>query len=133
MKAIALLCRIVLGLAFLFFGANILHPFLSTGPEPAADTLVGKYFASMIGSGWMKAVGAGQVLGGLLVLAGGTLPLGLCLLCPITVNILLFHLLLTGGHGIAPGALCALLELVLLYAYRGSFSGILSTNQSPTL
>jgi hypothetical protein len=85
--------------------------------------------------GWSGVVAALQAIGGLLVLFGGTLPFGLCILCPITVNIWLFHLLL---HATAPQMLIApvlvtILEIVLLYAYRGSFAGIWTTKARPTV
>jgi hypothetical protein len=87
----------------------------------------------MMGSGWMKAIGAFQLVGGLLVLGGGTLPLGLCILCPLTVNILCFHSFLMNGGGIAPGLVTLVLELVLIYGYRGSFAGVLSASQKPSV
>ncbi|MFC6645926.1 DoxX family protein [Granulicella cerasi] len=130
MKIVTLICRILLGAAFVFFGANILHPFMPMHAPPP-DSLPGHYQIAM-STGWMKVVGAGQLIGGVLVLIGGTLPLGLCILCPITVNILCFHLFLTGGKMIGPGILCAVLELVLIYAYRESFAGIFSTSERPT-
>ena len=132
MKYLALICRILLGASFVFFGANILHPFLHM-PAPVTGTAVGNWQVAMMASGWMKAIGLFQLLGGLLVLFGGTLPLGLCILCPITVNILLFHICFLGGTGIGPGAFTAVLELVLLWAYRRNFSGILTAAAVPTL
>lgn len=132
MKIVALICRILLGAIFVFFGANILHPFLPMPPLPPEGTLLGDFNHAMMASGWMKVIGGFQVLGGLLVLVGGTLPLGLCILCPLTVNILCVHAFLMGGVGIAPGLVTALLELVLIYAYRGSFSHILSATERPT-
>ncbi len=131
MKIVALVCRVLLGLAFCVFGANILHPFLPM-PAPVAGTPVGDWSILMHTSGWMSFIGAFQLLGGLLVLAGGTLPLGLCILCPVTINILLFHSLFTGGKGIGAGLFLALLEAVLLYAYRGSFAGVFSPRNTPT-
>ncbi len=128
MKIVALICRILLGLMFVIFGANILHPFLHMPPMSGPPL----QFMMVLGpSGWMKAIGVFQLLGGLLILFGGTVPLGLCILCPITVNILLFHLCLTGGSGIAPGAFSAMLELVLIYAYRSSLAGVFTTKASP--
>ena len=132
MKIVALISRILLGAIFVFFGANILHPFLPMPPLPPEGTMLGGFNHAMMGSGWMKVIGAFQVLGGLLVFFGGTVPLALCILCPLTVNILCSHLFLMGGHGIAPGLLTAVLELVLIYAYRGSFAGVLSASQRPT-
>ena len=130
MKIVALICRILLGLMFVVFGLNILHPFMKMPPMSGLPL---QFFMVMGPTGWMKVIGACQLIGGLLVLFGGTLPLGLCLLCPITFNILCFHMLLTGGQGIGPGLVATLLELVLIYAYRGSFAGILSAKQTPTL
>jgi putative oxidoreductase len=131
MKIIALVCRILLGLMFVVFGANGLHPFMPM-PQPVAGTPVGDWMIVMMGSGWMFAIAAFQVIGGLLVLIGGTAPLGLCILCPITVNILLFHLTLTGGHQIAPGAFSGMLEIVLIWAYRANFNGIFTYKATPT-
>jgi hypothetical protein len=131
MRLIALTCRIVLGLMFVVFGLNGLHHFFGPIPSFPPGSLLGDFFHAMSGSGWMKVVSSFQVLGGVLVLIGGTLPLGLCILCPITVNILCCHLLLMGGKGIAMGALTAGLEILLIYYYRPSFAGILSTHERP--
>lgn len=129
MKILALICRILLGAGFVFFGVNILHPFSAM---PALTGHAADFFAAFGPTGWMKVIGFCQLVGGLLVLSGGALPLGLCLLCPITFNILCFHLLLTGGQGIGGGVVTAVLELVLIYAYRDSFAGILSISERPT-
>jgi putative oxidoreductase len=130
MKILALVCRILLGLIFIVFGANILHPFLPMTPPPAGSPPA-LFLGVMAPSGWMHQVGVLQVIGGLLVLIGGTAPLGLCILGPIIVNILTFHTLLAGGHGIGPGILAALLEIVLVYAYRDNFSGIFTLKAKP--
>jgi putative oxidoreductase len=133
MKVVALICRILLGLMFVVFGANILHPFFAPGPMPPADSLPAQFMGVMMPSGWMHHVGFFQLLGGLLVLFGGTTPLGLCILGPVIVNILIFHVLLTGGHGIAAGLVAALLEIILIYAYRSNFAGIFTFKATPTL
>jgi hypothetical protein len=49
------------------------------------------------------------------------------------VNILSFHAFLAGGEGIAMGLFATVLELVLIYAYRASFAGVLSASQKPTV
>ncbi len=131
MKFLPIICRVLLGLMFVFFGANVIHPFLPMPPAPPADSLPGHFMAAMGPSGYMKVVGVFQVLGGILLLIGGTVPLGLVILCPIIVNILLFHLLMAGGQGIAPGGFAALLAILLIYFYRTSFYGVLNTKATP--
>ncbi|HEX5285151.1 MAG TPA: DoxX family protein [Bryocella sp.] len=132
MKVLAIVCRILLGLVFVFFGGMglFMHPNL-----PPRGTALGDFVNIFNQVGWSQAVAAFQVIGGLLVLFGGTVPFGLCILCPITVNILLFHILF---HALAPSMIVApivvtILEIVLLYAYRGSFAGVWTTKATPTL
>ena len=131
MKFIPIICRVLLGLMFVIFGANAIHAFLPMPPAPPADSYVGHFMAATGPSGFMKVIGVFQVLGGILLLIGGTVPLGLVILCPILVNILLFHLLLAGGQGIAPGGFATLLAILLIYFYRTSFSGILNMKATP--
>jgi putative oxidoreductase len=132
MKFVPIVCRILLGLVFVVFGANGLHQFIP-GPMPPAGTPVGDWIAIMHASHWLYAVSAFQVIGGLLVLYGGTVPLGLAILCPITVNILNFHIYLTGGQMIGPGLFVTVLELLLIYFYRANFAGILTTKARPVM
>ena len=131
MKIVAIICRILLGLMFVVAGANIMHPFMPAPPLPAG-TPTAQFMAVMGPTGWMHHVGFFQFVGGLLVLIGGTAPLGLLILGPIIVNILIFHTLLMGGHGIGMGLFAALLEIVLIYAYRSNFAGIFTYKAKPT-
>ena len=131
MKIVAIICRILLGLIFVVFGFNGLHDFMHA-PMPPAGSLPGQFMGVMGPVGWMHIVSFFEVLGGLLVLIGGTAPLGLCILGPILVNILAFHLLLTGGEGIIPGLVSTLLEIILIYAYRANFAGIFTYKAKPT-
>lgn len=130
MKALVLVCRILLGILFIVMGANLLFTFLPQAAPPAGSPEA-EFFQAMVASGWMRVIGAFQILGGVLVLFEGLVPLALCILCPLTANILCFHMLFTGSTGIVPGMLAALMELVLIYAYRPSFAGILSAHQKP--
>ena len=131
MKIVALIARILLGLLFVVFGSNMFLHFIPM-PPPPAGTPAAQFMGVMFPSGWLKFQSALQIIGGLLVLFGGTAPLGLVILGPIIVNVLLFHLLLTGGVGIGPGALAAVLEIVLIYAYRANFAGIFTAKATPT-
>ena len=121
MKKVVLVARILLGLLFFVFGLNGLLHFLPMPPEPGDAGLFG---AIMARHGWLQLVSVLQVVGGLLLLVGRYVPLGLVMLTPIIINILLFHLLLTGGSGVAPGGIAAVLDLFLLWAYRLSFRGL---------
>ena len=122
MKMAILIARILLGLMFLIFGANVLFPFLPMHPQPPSDAAT--FSTILMAHKYMAFVGLIQVIGGLLLLVGRYVPLGLTLLAPVIVNILLFHVLLAGGHGIAPGFLAMLLEIFLIWAYRLSFRGL---------
>lgn len=124
MKRVILVARILLGLVFVFFGANaILHFFHA----PAFTGDAGQLSEIMERSKWMTFVGLVQVVGGILLLVGRYVPLGLTLLAPVIVNILLFHLLLLGGAEIVPPLVVAVLEVFLIWAYRGYFRTLLGS------
>jgi len=132
MKIVALICRILLGLIFVVFGLNGFFHFIPMkGPMPPADSLAGQFSNSMMKSGWMAHVSFFQVVGGALVWIGGTAPLGLVLLGPIIANILMFHILMMSGRGIGMGAFAALLEIILIWAYRANFAGIFTMRARP--
>lgn len=132
MKIAVAVCRFVLGLGFIVFGLNILHPFLPQPPLPDGS-LQAQFMAVMGPTHWMTLVGLFQAFGGLFVLLGRTAPLGLALLAPVLVNILAFHVLLAHGVGIAPGLVFSSLELFLIYSYRSYFAPLFTAGAAPTL
>lgn len=132
MRVLAIICRVLLGLMFLVFGLNGFLHFIPVDAPPA-DSLAAKFMGSLVASGMMHLISAMQVLGGLLVLVGGTAPLGLVILGPIIVVALLFHILMAGGHGAGPALAAAVLELVLLFAYRANFAGIFDVKAQPVV
>ena len=131
MKTAIVISRFILGLGFVVFGLNILHPFLPQPPIPDGS-LPARFMGVMGPSHWMALAGLFQVFGGVFVLLGRTAPIGLTLLGPVLVNILAFHLLLMGGAGIAPGLVLSVLELFLIYTYRSYFAPIFTINAVPT-
>jgi len=131
MKIAVVISRTLLGLGFIIFGLNIIHPFMPT-PPPPAGSLTAQFLGVMGPSHWMTLIGVFQLLGGLLVITGRTTPLGLVFLGPILVNILSFHVFIEGGEGIAPGLVFSLLEIFLVYAYRSHFRALFTTSASPT-
>ncbi len=131
MKIAIIISRLLLGAGFIIFGLNILYPFMPM-PPPPEGSLTQQYMMVMIPTHWMALVGIFQLLGGILVILGRTAPLGLVCLGPVLVNILAFHILITEGQGIAPGLVFSGLEIFLIYAYRSYFSGLFTTEASPS-
>jgi putative oxidoreductase len=130
MKIAVRISRFLLGIGFVVFGANILHPFLPMPPMPEG-TPSAQFMAVMGPHHWMTLVGLFEFFGGLFVLLGRTAPIGLTLLGPVLVNILAFHILLMGGAGIAPGLVFSVLELFLIYSYRNYFAPIFTISAAP--
>lgn len=122
MKIATLICRILLGLAFVLFGV---FPFLTFLPQPPPPPgLAGDYVKVFTASHYAQVIGATQVLSGLMLLSGKFVPLGLTILAGILFNIWAFHLLMEPAS-IVPGAVATLLWTVVFWRYRESFAGIL--------
>ncbi len=120
MKTVVTIARLLLGLIFAVFGVNGFHPFL---PMPPPTGLAAQYFTILFASHYMVPVFALQLVGGLLLLANRLVPLALCLLGPVLVNILIFHSLMAPeGLPLAIGV--AVLWVVVFVAVRGAFRGI---------
>jgi hypothetical protein len=77
----------------------------------------------MAKTGYLQAVGAFQVAGGLILLIGRFVPLGLTLLGPVIVNILLFHFCMAPS-GLPLAIVVAAMALFLLWRYRSNFAGL---------
>ena len=120
MKIAALIARIVLGLAFVFFGLNIFLNFLHAPVQPGT---AGQFMGALFASHYIYLIGAVQVIGGALLLSGFYVPLALTLLGPMLVNILAFHITMAPSG--LPLALVATALWFVVFAYvRSAFSGI---------
>jgi putative oxidoreductase len=121
MKIVALVSRILLGIIFLIFGANGLHPFLPSPQLPPG--LANQYVTALYQSQYFLVPFGVQFLGGILLLVGRFVPLALAILGPVIVNILCFHIFLF--HAGMPGAIfVAILWFILFFYYWRSFAGI---------
>jgi hypothetical protein len=121
MKIAALIARILLGIVFVVFGANGLHPFLPMPPPPPG--LAGQYVAALFQSHYAVVPFTVQLIGGLLLLVNRYVPLGLAILGPVIVNILSFHIFMQPS-GLPLASVVAILWFILFYYYRRSFAGI---------
>jgi putative oxidoreductase len=94
---ITLGAQLFLGLLYFVFGLN---GFLNFIPPPA-DAMPEKamaYMTGMMASGYFFPFLKGtEVIAGLMLLTGIFAPVGLLVLASITINILLFHTILTPG------------------------------------
>lgn len=128
MDKLCLVARILLGLMFLVFGLNYFFNFL---PMPEMPPEAGEFMGALGATGYffpfLKIV---EITCGLLLLIGLFVPLALCILAPVVLNIVLFHLFLAPG-GILPGLLALILGLFLAWCYRSSYSGVLQAKASP--
>jgi len=130
MKVLIIIARILLGLAFVVFGANAFVPFMPMGPQP--EGLAGDFIQALRASHYFYVVAALQIAGGALCLLSGRLvPLGLMLLGPVIVNILLYHIFLE-PKDLVVAIIVSALSLFLLWAYRQAFAGILRPPAAPS-
>ncbi|HEY0306672.1 MAG TPA: DoxX family protein [Acidobacteriaceae bacterium] len=127
MKIAAIIARTLLGLGFIIFGLNILHPFMPMPPlsGPPADF----FNAVAVETHFMLVIGFFQVLGGLLALSGRFTPLGLTTLAGLLINIITYHLTFH-VPGVGIGVIFGLLEIFCIWTYRANFAGIFSSATS---
>ena len=123
MKIATVIARMLLGLIFVVFGSNAFLHFIPMPPPPQG--LVGDFLKVFFASGYVYVIGAMQFIGGLLLLIGRFVPLGLTILGAIIFNILVFHTLMA-PEGFPPALVVTVLELFLLWRYRGAFTGLVS-------
>ena len=120
MKYVIIIVRILLGLMFAVFGSNAFLHFI---PMPEMQGQAGAFIGALVGSGYIYAIAAFQVLGGLLLLIGRFVPLGLTLLGPVILNIVLYHIFLDTSGLVMAGCI-SIFALFLLWAYRDKFPAI---------
>lgn len=117
----------LLGLIFVVFGLNFFLKFIPIPPAPEGSPPA-MFLGAMYITGYLAFIKVLEILGGLLVAIPKTRNIGLLVLGPIIVNILAFHVFLTGGAGLADPVIILItaLPLFLLWTARKSFAGLLS-------
>ncbi|MCB1090274.1 MAG: hypothetical protein KDL87_02005 [Verrucomicrobiae bacterium] len=118
----------LLGLMFIAFGLMFLLGLVPDQPAPPEGSPAALMMGAFVPTGYMTFVKVFEVIGGLLVAIPKTRNLGLLVLGPIIVNILAFHLFITGGEGLFNPLLIVicLLALFLLWSGRRAFGGLLN-------
>jgi hypothetical protein len=121
MKIVIMIARLLLGLIFAFFGANLMFHFLPNPPLPPGPL---KDFTTVLAvTHYAVVVGFFQFLGGLLLLINRYVAVGLIILAAEIVNILTTHILVMHG-GFPIPILVVILWLLVFWRHRSSFSGI---------
>jgi putative oxidoreductase len=122
MKIVVAIARILLGLIFVFFGANLLHPFLPMPPMPPGP--MKDFNTVLFVTHYTVVVGFFQFLGGLLLLINRYVAVGLIILAAEITNILATHLFVMHGGLFPVPILVVLLWLLVFWHVRSAFAGV---------
>lgn len=106
MKIASTIARYLLGLIFFVFGLN---GFLHFIPAQVPPGPAGNFFMAMIATKYWVVIFATQTIGGALLLINRYVPLALCILGPVIVNIFFFHAFM------APSGLPLAIVVVILW------------------
>ena len=115
MKHASTLASVLLGLAFITFGANFFLNFIPMPADPSpADAPHKLFMAAMFPTGYLAFVKVLEILGGLLVAL------------PKTRNIVAFHVFLTKGAGLTDPPILVIcgLSAFLLLSERKAWLGL---------
>jgi uncharacterized membrane protein YphA (DoxX/SURF4 family) len=129
-RYLPIIVRILMGLLFLVSGLNYFFHLFDQPKDPLPEQAMA-YADALAKTGYMMPLVMGtQLLAGVLLVTGLFVPLALVLIAPIIVGIVTFHAYLAPkGMPIAVGVV--LLELFLLWAYRGAFRPMLAIRAKP--
>jgi putative oxidoreductase len=122
MRIVVLISRILLGLIFTFFGANMLLHFLPNPPMPPGP--VKDFTTVMTSTHYLYVVGFFQLVPGLLLLINRYVPLALTVLAAQIVNILTTHILVMNGNGLQAPIVVVILWFIVFWSVRSAFGGI---------
>jgi putative oxidoreductase len=112
---------IIFSLPYIVFGLNYFFNFIAL-PPMAGDA--GKFMDLLSSSKYLLVVKVLEVVCGFMILANFQRPLALLLIAPISINILLYEVLLAHQPGI--GVLLVVLNAFLIFRYRAKYASIVS-------
>lgn len=115
---LTMILRLLLGLILLVFGANKFFQFM---PAPPMEGPPADFFGALIATGYMfPLIAITEISAGVLLLINKWTGLALIFASIMSVNIILFHIMLAPAS-IAAGAVVAILTIVLIYANWNKF------------
>jgi len=125
MKIVQMIVSALLGALFLF--AGFYYFFGEAPPPPPADTAAGMFFGAFATTGYLNFIKVLEIAGGLLIAIPRTRVPGLIILTPIIVNIIAFHVFITGCEGLFGAPLFTLLAAVfLIWSHRKGVAALLA-------
>jgi putative oxidoreductase len=125
MKYLTNIAGVLLGLAFIMSSVTVLFHLVPM-PEIPKESPAGMFMGAFGPTGYLTFIKVLELLGGILVMIPRTRNFGLLVLGPIIVNIVAFHVFVTGGDGLFGPMVIAVvvLSLYLLWADRKAWLGL---------
>jgi uncharacterized membrane protein YphA (DoxX/SURF4 family) len=115
---LTMVLRILLGLILLVFGSNKFFQFM---PAPPMEGAPAEFMGALFATGYMfPLIAITEIVAGLLLLTNKWTGLALIFTAIMSVNIILFHIMLAPAT-IAVGAVVAILNVALIYANWNKF------------
>ncbi|MCC6137713.1 MAG: acyltransferase [Bdellovibrionaceae bacterium] len=116
--------RLLLGLIYFVFGLNGFLNFIPQPPLP--ETAMGFLGGLMSASYFFPFLKATEVISGIALLTGRFSALALIVLAPITIQIFLFHAVLTPGvSNLVLPLVMVVLSLITAYSYGDKYAPLL--------
>lgn len=130
MQKVTNVLGLLLGLLFVAIGTMFLLDKMPEQEPFKAGSPADKMMSAFGTTGYMKLVKILEIVGGVFTMIPRTRCLGLCILVPILVNIVAFHVLVTGDGIVDPMILSILgVTLWLLLAERKAFAGLVAAER----
>jgi putative oxidoreductase len=120
MKIVSQIPAYLLALVFIVFGLAFL---LKLMPTPPLEGNMASFMQLFGSTGYMTVIKVLEVVGGLLLILPRTRAMGMCIIAPISVNILLFEVLVAKQPGI--GIALVLLCVLAIYSMRDRFARVI--------
>ena len=98
---ILFISSLLLGFMYTIFGLNHFLKFIPI-PSPDPDSIASTFMFAMLTSGFLAFVKILEIIGGFLIIYTKTRRLGLLILTPISINVILYSTMITGGSIFQP-------------------------------